>query len=72
MDFSAPFLFASLFWSSVATGYFIYGKRQQETIALIGGIVMFGVSCVVWDSLYMSLICIGICVAVYVLIRKGY
>ena len=38
------FLFASLIWGSIGVGYFVYGKKQQSFVPMIGGIVMVAVS----------------------------
>ncbi len=70
--FSPSFLFASLIWGSVGVGYFIYGKKQQSFSALIGGILMIAVSCFVSSALGMSLICLLVIAAVYVLAKQGY
>ncbi len=70
--FDPNFLFASLFWSSVGMGYFIYGKRQQAIVPLIAGIVMIVVSCFVASIWLMSLLCVGLMALVYALVRRGY
>jgi hypothetical protein len=69
--FSATFLFVSLFWGSVGFGCFIYGKKQSAAVPMVGGIVMMAVSYFVSSALLMSLICIGIAVAGWVLIKRG-
>ena len=53
-------------------GYFIYGKKQQSFSALIGGILMIAVSCFIGSALGMSLICLLLIAAVYVLAKQGY
>lgn len=63
------FLLASLVWGSVGVGYFIYGKKQQEIAPLAGGLAMIAVSYFVGSALLMSLISIGIIVAVYFIVR---
>ncbi len=65
-------LFASLVWGSVGLGYFIYGKKQQSVSAMGGGILMIVVSYFTGSALLMSLACLGIAVAVYCLIKRGY
>jgi hypothetical protein len=70
--FKPSFLFASLFWGSVGVGYFIYGRKQQALSALVGGIVMIAVSCLVSSALLMSLICILLIVAVRLLLKRDY
>lgn len=63
------FLLASLVWGSVGVGYFIYGKKQQEVAPLVGGLIMIAISYLVGSALLMSLISIGIMVAVYYIVR---
>ena len=70
--FNPSSLFASLLWGSIGVGYFIYGKKQQSLSPMVGGIVMIAVSYFVGSALLMSLICILLIVAVYVLLRRGY
>ena len=70
--FSANFLFASLFWGSVGVGYFIYGKKQGSWLPMVGGGVMVAASCLIGSALLMSLLCAGVIVAVYALLRRGY
>ena len=70
--FSPSFLFASLIWGSIGVGYFIYGKKQQSFPAMIAGILMIVVSYFVGSALLMSLICILLIVAVYMLLKRGY
>ena len=72
LNFDSSFLFASLLWSSIGVGYWIYGKKQREMMPMIGGAVMFGVSCVVSSWLLMSLISIALMIAVYLLMKRGY
>ena len=70
--FDTSFLFASLLWGSVGMGYFIYGKKQSAMMPMIGGIVMIAVSYVVSSWLLMSLLSIGIIVAIHWLMKRGY
>jgi hypothetical protein len=70
--FTASFLFASLVWGSIGIGYFIYGKKQQSLSAMLGGILMVAVSYFVSSALFMSLICVGVIVVVYQLVRREY
>ena len=70
--FTPSFLFASLFWGSVGVGYFIYGRKQQALSALVGGILMIAVSCLVSSALLMSLICILLIVVVHLLLKRDY
>ena len=40
LEYLRLFLFASLLWSSIGLGYFIYGRRQGKTIPLMCGVVL--------------------------------
>ena len=70
--FDTNFLFASLFWGSVGAGYWIYGKKQREMMPMLGGVTMIAVSYFVGNWLLMSLICIALMVAVYLLLQRDY
>jgi hypothetical protein len=68
MDFfDESFLWASLFWGSLGTAYFVYGKRARSFPALAGGMVMVAASIFVTRWWQMSLIGIGLMAAVYYL-----
>jgi len=69
--FDTNFLFASLFWGSVGGGYFVYGKKQQSHVPLIGGLVMIAVSFLVASALLMSIICVALMIAVYFILKAG-
>ena len=66
MDFSDPtFLFASLIWGSVASGYVIYGMKQRSVVPFVAGVLMTVASFFASSALIMSLISIGLMVAAY-------
>jgi hypothetical protein len=67
----ANFLLASLLWGSIGFGYCIYGKRQQQWVPMIGGIVMIAASYFL-SAIVMSLVCIAVMAAVYWLLKNGY
>ena len=69
--FNAQFLFASLFWSSVGVGYWIYGKRQSAMSAMLGGVAMIAVAYFIASAVWMTLVCLGIAAAVYWLLKHG-
>ena len=69
--FSESFLWASLVWSSIAFGYWIYGWKQKAALPLAGGAVMMAASWLL-PALLMSLICIITMFAVHWLIKQGY
>ncbi len=70
--FNSSFLCASLIWGSIGVGYFIFGKRQQSWVAMVGGVAMIAVSYFAGSASVMSLVCLGIVAAVYLLIKQGY
>ncbi len=70
--FTGSFLLASLVWSSVGFGYFIYGKKQGSWVPMTGGIVMMAASYLAGTALVMSLISVAVMVGVYVLLKEGY
>ena len=70
--FNTHFLFASLIWGSVGVGYFIYGKRQRSWLPMLGGVLMIAASYFVGSAMMMSLICAGVIVAIYILLKQGY
>lgn len=66
------FLLASVIWSSVATGYLIYGWKQKAVMPLVGGAAMMAASFLISSALLMSLACIALMAIVYWLARQGY
>jgi hypothetical protein len=70
--FNTNFLFASLIWGSIGMGYFVFGKRQSSWIPMTSGVLMMATSYFVGSALVMSLICIGLIAAVYILLKQGY
>ena len=70
--FNTQFLFASLIWESIGIGYFIYGKKQKSWVPMVGGAMMIAASYFAGSALLMSLLCAGLMVAVYVLLKQGY
>jgi hypothetical protein len=70
--FNTNYLFASLIWGSVGLGYFIYGKKQSSWSPMIGGVLMMAGSYFISSALLMSVVSLGIIVAVYFLLRQGY
>ena len=64
------FLWASIIWSAIASGYLIYGWRQRAAIPFVGG-AMMSMACFL-PALPMSLICLTAMAAVYWLMKQGY
>jgi hypothetical protein len=64
--FDTSTLVASLIWGSIGTGFFVYGKKQQQWVPCLGGVALVAVSYFVADSaLWMSLIGVGIIAAIF-------
>jgi hypothetical protein len=38
------FLFASMFWGAIGTGFLVYGKRQTSIAAFVAGLGLIGIS----------------------------
>jgi len=65
------FLWASLIWGAVGSGYFIYGWRQRASIPLVAGVALTAVSFFL-PALWMTLASIAIMVAAWWLLKQGY
>ena len=65
------FLWASLIWGAIASGYIVYGYRQRAAIPFLGGAAMTAASFFL-PALIMSLVCLAIIAAVWWLLRNGY
>jgi 4-hydroxybenzoate polyprenyltransferase len=68
----SSWLFASLIWGSIGVGYCIYGKRQESLPSFIAGLLMIVASYFVSSVLVMSLACVALMVAVYVIAKRGW
>ena len=69
---NSSFLWASMLWGAVASGYFIYGWKQKASIPLAAGAAMTFMSFVGPNALIMSVVCIGIMFATWWLLKQGY
>ncbi len=68
MNLDASTLIASLIWGAVGMVYFIYGKKRQEWVPLLGGLAIVVVSYFAAESaVLMSVISIGLMAAIYFL-----
>jgi hypothetical protein len=65
------FLWASMIWGAIASGYLVYGFRQRAAIPFLGGAAMT-VASFFLPALIMSLVCVAIIAAVWWLLRNGY
>jgi hypothetical protein len=69
---NASFLFASLIWGSIGVGFLVYGTRQKAWVPTVGGILMITTSYCASSALAMSVICLLLALAVYILVQRGY
>ncbi len=65
------FLWASLFWGAVGSGYLIYGWRQRSAIPFAGGAAITAGSFFL-PALWMTLACLAAMGLVYWLLKQGY
>jgi hypothetical protein len=54
-DLNASFLFASLIWGAIGTGFFIYGWKQKAVVPLVGGLLLSALSYFISSALFLSL-----------------
>jgi hypothetical protein len=69
-NLNASTIFASLFWSAIGSGYWIYGKKQRTMPPMVGGIAIIAVSCLIESAVIMSLVSIAIMVGTYFWLRN--
>lgn len=69
---NANFLFASLIWGSIGSGYFIYGKKQSSWPPMAAGLLMMVASYFAGSAWLMSVIGLALIAAVYFLLKQGY
>jgi hypothetical protein len=70
LNLDANTIWASILWGGIGGGYLVYGWRQKDSIALVGG-VMMSLACFL-SALPMTLVSIVTMVAVWWLKRQGY
>ena len=61
----ASYLLASVLWSGVGAGFWIYGKKQRSAPPLFGGVVLIAISWLISSAFWMSLAAIGIIAGIY-------
>ncbi|MBF0499647.1 MAG: amino acid transport protein [Candidatus Riflebacteria bacterium] len=71
MNFDYNSLMASMFWGTIGTGFFIYGKKRPHMLSLIGGIALMGLSYVVESPLSLSVISMLIIGGIYYADKQG-
>jgi hypothetical protein len=66
------YLWASVIWGAIASGYLIYGWRQRAMVPFLGGLVMSVAAILIVSALLMSLACAAIAFAIWWLMKQGY
>ena len=64
------FLWASMLWGAIGSGYLIYGWRQRAALPLLGGVAIT-VASMLLPALPMSLACIAAIGFMYWRSRRG-
>jgi len=61
----ASYLLASVLWSGIGVGYWVYGKKQRSAPPLVGGVALIAISWLISSAFWMSVAAIGIMAGVY-------
>ena len=69
--FNEHYLWASLIWGSVASGYIIYGWKLTSGIPLAAGAAMMMVSIFVSSWFWMSLVSVALMFGAWQLLKRG-
>ncbi len=67
----ANYLFASLVWGSLGVAMIVYAKKQAAILPFLGGLAILLASYFAPSAMTMSLICVFVMLAMYVLHRMG-
>jgi hypothetical protein len=70
MNFTAGSLFASVIWGAIGLGLFVYGKKQQAIVPLLGGLVLMAMTYLVSSALTMSLAGIAVLAGIYIFEKR--
>jgi hypothetical protein len=65
-------LYLATLWSAVGTGFFIYGKKQGSSPALICGLALIAITFFVYSPVTLCLVCAGIIAASVFAMKQGY
>ncbi|MBI5801477.1 MAG: amino acid transport protein [Verrucomicrobia bacterium] len=68
---STDTLWASLVWGAIGSGFALYGKKQDKTVPLAGGLVMIGLTYFCETALVMSLLGIALAAGIWWLTKRG-
>jgi hypothetical protein len=71
MNISNSYLIASVFWSAIGVGFWVYGKKQRSMVPLFGGALLMATTYFIEDALTMSLVCLALVAGMWHLIRNG-
>ena len=72
MDFSANWMMASMFVSTVGGGLFMYGKKQSRLPQLICGIALIAESMLVASVMWMFVIAMVAVLGLVAVVRAGW
>ena len=70
-SWTQSFLWASVFWGAIGSGYVMYGWRQKSMIPFIAGLIMSVAACFV-PALPMTLISVGVMYGAWWMLGHGY
>ena len=70
-SWTQSFIWASMIWGAIGSGYMLYGWRQKSMMPFVGGIVITVVACFI-PALPMTLICLATMFGVWWLLKQGY
>ncbi len=70
MNLDPNSLWASLVWGSVGVAYLIYAKKQGRVVPAVGGLAILVASYFAESALTMSLVGIGLMVAIFFLAKR--
>lgn len=70
-DLNESFLWASLVWGSIGSGFLIYGWKQKAPLPLLAGVLLVAVSYFVDSWILMSLASLAIIAGVIWFLRRG-
>ena len=64
-NLDASYMLASVLWSGIGVGFWVYGKKQRSAPWLYGGVALIAVSCLISSAFWMSVASIGIIAGAY-------
>ena len=71
MEFSAGYLFASLFVSAIGFGFFMYGRKQRRAPQMLTGLALMVFPYFLGDPAAILGIAAAAVVALWLLVRAG-